>query len=110
MKLRKYAALVFGLMWVVGYFFPNWRHLMIAASLPSLLYAILLYSVLPESFHFMVTKEKTLELEQWLKKANRMSRNPRLDLTAHDIISVHHRNQHGPVTPLYTMVCTFFKQ
>lgn len=103
MALRKYAALVFGLNWVLGYcslapvayYFPTWRQLMIAASLPSLLYAILLYFVMPDSFHFMVTKEKTAELDKWLKNANKMSKNPRIDLNASAIINAHNQHQ-GP--------------
>ncbi|KAI6182570.1 putative transporter [Aphelenchoides bicaudatus] len=100
-SLRRWAALVFGLCWVVGYCllapiayaFPNWRHLIIAASLPSLLYAILLFFVMPESFHFLASTEKREELDRWLRSANKVSRNPRLDLNADIIISAHHKNQ-----------------
>jgi hypothetical protein len=89
-SLRKYAALVFGIMWVTGYcllapisyYFPNWKILMIFASLPSLLFGILFYFVIPESFHFMVTKQRKTDLDRWLKNANRVSKNPRFDLTA----------------------------
>lgn len=90
MSLRKYAALIFGLMWIVGYcilapisyYFSTWRFLMIFASLPSLLFGILFYFVLPDSFHFMITKGRTSDLRRWITLANRVSKNPRLDLNA----------------------------
>lgn len=66
---------------------------MIASSLPNLLYAILLYFILPDSFHFLVTREKKDGLNRWLMNANRVSRNPRIDLTADVIIDAHRRTQ-----------------
>ncbi|KAI6176333.1 MFS domain-containing protein [Aphelenchoides bicaudatus] len=78
-KLRDYAALVFGMLWVTGYcivgpvayFLPNWRHLMLACSIPSIFSSIAYWIVVPESFHFMMSKKMEPQLDKWLNKANK---------------------------------------
>lgn len=71
MGLRAYSALVFGLTWVIGYcvlapmayFLVNWRYLMVATSAPALLIGILYMFIIPESFHFLVSRGKSDELK-----------------------------------------------
>lgn len=41
----------------------------------------------------MVSMEKRADLDRWLKNANKVSRNPRLDLTADTIINAHQKTQ-----------------
>lgn len=99
--VRKYTIFIFGLLTafencalaVIAYLLPNWKHLMLVTSLPCLLYAIFLYFVLPESFHYVVTKEKKDDLNRWIKNANRFSSNPRKDLTADVIIDAHQKSR-----------------
>ncbi|CAD5209869.1 unnamed protein product [Bursaphelenchus okinawaensis] len=82
MKLRSYSALVFGLFWVVGYFvlaplcyyLVSWRHQIIGSSLPALVIGILYYFFVPESFHFMVSNGRVVQLKQWYRNANRYAK------------------------------------
>ncbi|KAI6193379.1 putative transporter [Aphelenchoides besseyi] len=106
MGLRKYAPAVFGITWVIGYlllapiayFFPHWRTILMAASLPSVIFAAILFFVLPNSFHWLVNEEREHELQQWLKAANRFSSHQRLDLNAVKIIRDYHRLKHSKTT------------
>ncbi|KAI6178473.1 putative transporter [Aphelenchoides besseyi] len=103
MALRKYAPLIFGLFWVIGYtllapiayFFPHWRAILVAASLPSLVSAAILFFVLPDSFHWLVNEEREEDVQQWLNAANRFARRPRLDLNAATIIRDHHKTKNS---------------
>ncbi|KAI1698309.1 major facilitator superfamily domain-containing protein [Ditylenchus destructor] len=78
-KLRSYTALVFGLMWVSGYcavgpivyWVPNWHHLMLVTSLPLIFFAGIYYSVVPESFHYLVSRGQVKDVAKWLDSANR---------------------------------------
>ncbi|KAI1721631.1 sugar transporter domain-containing protein [Ditylenchus destructor] len=80
-KLRSYTALVFGLMWVLGYcavgplayWLPNWHQLIIAVSAPLLVFAAIYYFVIPESFHYLVSRGKHEEVTNWLDSANRVA-------------------------------------
>ncbi|KAI6231379.1 putative transporter [Aphelenchoides besseyi] len=83
-SLRIYTTFFFGTQWVFGYcivaplalLFPYWRTLMIACSIPPAIAGIVLWFVLPESFHFMVQQGMEKELIVWLKKANMFNQQP----------------------------------
>jgi hypothetical protein len=85
MTIRSYSALVFGLTWVIGYctlaplayFITNWRYLMISTSLPVLITGLIYFLIIPESFHFLVSRGRLEELEKWIQKANRFSKTPK---------------------------------
>ncbi|KAI6195957.1 putative transporter [Aphelenchoides besseyi] len=104
MGLRKYAPVVFGITWVIGYlllapiayFFPHWRMILVAASLPSVIFAAILFFVLPNSFHWLVNEEREDELQRWLKAANRFTGHQ--NLNAAKIIRDHHRLKHSKTT------------
>jgi hypothetical protein len=83
-----------------------------AASLPSLLFSVILFFTLPESFHFLITKRRTKELSKWLDAVNRVSRNPRLDLTAEGIIAGHHKYQESSEQEGKSrgIICELFKR
>ncbi|CAB3405735.1 unnamed protein product [Caenorhabditis bovis] len=74
-----YAAVLFGLNWVIGYciitpismYSSSWRHLQFATSIPCIAFAILMIFLLPESFSFLVAKRKRKEVQQWIRTANR---------------------------------------
>ncbi|CAD5217800.1 unnamed protein product [Bursaphelenchus xylophilus] len=77
--LRPYTALVFGLMWVVGYcilapmdfMLHNWKPFMVALSLPSVFYAFLLQFWAPESFHFSVANGRKEQAISFVDRANK---------------------------------------
>uniref|UniRef100_A0A914IDF3 Major facilitator superfamily (MFS) profile domain-containing protein n=1 Tax=Globodera rostochiensis TaxID=31243 RepID=A0A914IDF3_GLORO len=81
MQLRAQSTLVFGLAWVLGYclvapmayFIPNWRLLITMVSAPSLLFVIIFYFTVPESFHYLVSKKQTNLIVQWIKRANKFA-------------------------------------
>ncbi|KAI3410485.1 hypothetical protein GPALN_004586 [Globodera pallida] len=81
MQLRAQSTLVFGLAWVLGYclvapmayFVPNWRLLITMVSAPSLLFVIIFYFTVPESFHYLVSKKQTNLIVQWIKRANKFA-------------------------------------
>ena len=75
----------------LSYLCANWRALLVATSAPSLVSGIVFFCVLPESFHFVVSKGREQATAQWLKSANRFGQRKRHDLTAATIISAHHR-------------------
>lgn len=74
-----HASMVFGLFWVIGYcsialvafIFPNWHHMVLVSSVPSLVLAVIFLFTIPESFHFLVEKGKREEIIDWIKKAER---------------------------------------
>uniref|UniRef100_A0A915DFD6 Major facilitator superfamily (MFS) profile domain-containing protein n=1 Tax=Ditylenchus dipsaci TaxID=166011 RepID=A0A915DFD6_9BILA len=94
MRLRSYTALVFGIMWVAGYclvgplayWLPDWRQLIIATSSPILLFALIYFFTIPESFHYLVSQGEVNKVEQWMKKANNYAnQNARAQFSAKDL-------------------------
>uniref|UniRef100_A0A183C6M1 MFS domain-containing protein n=1 Tax=Globodera pallida TaxID=36090 RepID=A0A183C6M1_GLOPA len=81
LRLRSQSALVFGLMWMVGYclvapvayFSTNWRQLIAAASGPSILFGLFYLFTIPESFHFLVAQKKLEDVKKWVGKANKFA-------------------------------------
>jgi hypothetical protein len=63
---------------------------MLACSVPSLFAAVAYWIVVPESFHFMMSKKMEPQLDQWLNKANK----PRtiVTLNAKTLIAEHMRS------------------
>uniref|UniRef100_A0A915DQD1 Organic cation transporter n=1 Tax=Ditylenchus dipsaci TaxID=166011 RepID=A0A915DQD1_9BILA len=65
-------------MWVVGYcavgplayWLPNWRQLIFTTSAPMLLFALVYYFTVPESFHYLVSKGDHNKVTEWMQKAN----------------------------------------
>uniref|UniRef100_A0AC34GL28 Uncharacterized protein n=1 Tax=Panagrolaimus sp. ES5 TaxID=591445 RepID=A0AC34GL28_9BILA len=86
------ASTFFTLLWVVGYcivpgvayFLPNWSHMMLAISIPAILFAILLLFTIPESFHFLIEKKKEKAAQKWIKKFE--SEKKKLDCDAGQLI------------------------
>uniref|UniRef100_A0A914Z844 Major facilitator superfamily (MFS) profile domain-containing protein n=1 Tax=Panagrolaimus superbus TaxID=310955 RepID=A0A914Z844_9BILA len=70
------ASTFFTLLWVVGYcivpgvayFLPDWSHIMLAISIPSILFAFILLFTIPESFHFLIDKKKEKAAQKWVEK------------------------------------------
>ena len=70
-----HASMLFGLWWVVGYcavagiayILPNWQHLMLAISIPSVIFGILFWFTIPESFQFLIEKGKRFEARKWIE-------------------------------------------
>lgn len=84
---------------------------MIASSSPSLAWAVLLYFVVPDSFHFLVSKENKDGLTRWLMNANKVSRIPRSDLTADVIIDAHRQNhKHPPNMSIKNVILELLKR
>ncbi|KAH7707510.1 sugar transporter [Aphelenchoides avenae] len=83
-SLHAYSTLAFGLAWVFGYvavaplayIFPCWRSLIIATSAPCIVFAVAYVFWLPESFQFLVLKNRREEVDAWISAANRWSRKP----------------------------------
>ncbi|KAL3088696.1 hypothetical protein niasHT_023314 [Heterodera trifolii] len=77
-ELRALSPLVFGLAWVFGYcliapmayFTSNWRLLVVLVSAPSLLFVVIFYFTIPESFHYLAIKGRIDLIIQWVKMAN----------------------------------------
>uniref|UniRef100_A0A915D4Y3 Uncharacterized protein n=1 Tax=Ditylenchus dipsaci TaxID=166011 RepID=A0A915D4Y3_9BILA len=101
MKLRSWTPLVFGLIWTVGYcavgplayWLRHWRYLMLAVSGPIMIFGLLYYFILPESFHFLISKNKIPEVNKWLRKVNQAARwkgTPHTNVQAKDLC------QHAP--------------
>uniref|UniRef100_A0A915ERI2 Uncharacterized protein n=1 Tax=Ditylenchus dipsaci TaxID=166011 RepID=A0A915ERI2_9BILA len=65
-------------MWVVGYcavgplayWLPNWRQLIFTTSAPMLLFALVYYFTIPESFHYLVLKKEQNKVTEWMRRAN----------------------------------------
>uniref|UniRef100_A0A914C430 Major facilitator superfamily (MFS) profile domain-containing protein n=1 Tax=Acrobeloides nanus TaxID=290746 RepID=A0A914C430_9BILA len=78
-NLRSYTTLVFGIQWVIGYclvaplayFFPYWRHFLVALSLPSCFFGVLFFVTIPESFHFLVGKKNFKKTSEWIESAEK---------------------------------------
>ena len=83
-----HASMIFGLFWVIGYcsialiafIFPNWHHMVLVSSIPSLILAILFFFTIPESFHFLVEKGKKKDVADWIKKAERPNKSINCDV------------------------------
>ncbi|CAD5213182.1 unnamed protein product [Bursaphelenchus okinawaensis] len=77
--LRPYTALVFGLMWVVGYcllapldfLLQSWKPFMVALSIPSVFYAFAVQFWASESFHYCVTNQKKNEAVKFVTRCNK---------------------------------------
>uniref|UniRef100_A0A0N4Z4H5 MFS domain-containing protein n=1 Tax=Parastrongyloides trichosuri TaxID=131310 RepID=A0A0N4Z4H5_PARTI len=75
-KVRSYSALIFGVVWVVGYcvigplayYFTNWRHLCIAAASPSILFSFVVFLTIPESLGFLIMKKDFEGIKNWITK------------------------------------------
>uniref|UniRef100_A0A0N4ZSG0 MFS domain-containing protein n=1 Tax=Parastrongyloides trichosuri TaxID=131310 RepID=A0A0N4ZSG0_PARTI len=75
-KLRSYSALIFGVLWVVGYcvigpiayYFTNWRHFCIVASFPSLVFSFVVFLTIPESLGFLIMKKDISGIKNWIIK------------------------------------------
>lgn len=73
-SLRPYTALFSGSMWVLGYcilapmdyLLQSWRHLMLALSVPSILYSIGIWAWAPESFHYSILNRHRKEVGDML--------------------------------------------
>lgn len=87
-KLKKH--LIFSIVGPVAYLLPNWRHLMLACSIPSILSSIAYWLIVPESFHFMMSKKMEPQLDKWLNKANKPR--PIVTVNAKTLIAEHMRN------------------
>lgn len=120
MELRTYTALIFGLLWVVGYvilapicyIFPLWRHQLIASSLPCLVFGVLYYFIIPESFHFLVSNGRTKDLKKWYENANRFSKNPQNTELIQVLVAEHSKqsNKSDKNTGDQGLLCSLFKQ
>ncbi|KAE9556585.1 hypothetical protein FO519_000279 [Halicephalobus sp. NKZ332] len=83
-----HASMVFGFFWVLGYcsialvafIYPNWHYMVFISSLPSLLFSIIFFFTIPESFHFLVEKGKKKEISDWIKKAERPNKSINCDV------------------------------
>ncbi|CAD5205828.1 unnamed protein product [Bursaphelenchus okinawaensis] len=125
---RSYAAFFFGLAWVIGYcivgplayLIPYWRHLVVVASFPSCILGVIYWFTIPESYHYMVSKGKSIELNKWLQNVNRFKQET--ELSAEDLINEHLKHQKSDGTEnktflvqlishkrilLYTMVLSY---
>uniref|UniRef100_A0A0R3S792 MFS domain-containing protein n=1 Tax=Elaeophora elaphi TaxID=1147741 RepID=A0A0R3S792_9BILA len=77
--LRGFVTLIYGVMWVVGfcavaplvYFIVNWRWLMVAYSVPSIVLAIIYYFTIPESLHFLMVSGKKKKAAKWIRNAEK---------------------------------------
>ncbi|CAI4224451.1 unnamed protein product [Auanema sp. JU1783] len=94
------ASFLFGLLWVIGYclvaplalIVPDWRYIQFIISIPSVLFGILMFFTLPESFSFLIAKERKTDAHKWISKASMFTRqeyNYDLDkIIAHDASNV----------------------
>ncbi|VDD91764.1 unnamed protein product [Enterobius vermicularis] len=92
-KLRKHAAFSFGVFWVFGYcvvapiayYFPDWILLSTINTAPTAIFALVFIFILPESFHFLVLKNKDDQVRAWINKAKRYNI-PKITLSADEIM------------------------
>uniref|UniRef100_A0A8R1V354 Major facilitator superfamily (MFS) profile domain-containing protein n=1 Tax=Pristionchus pacificus TaxID=54126 RepID=A0A8R1V354_PRIPA len=76
------ASIVFSLMWCVGYiimaplasFFPDWRILHIAISIPIIIYGFVLIIWTKESLAFLVSNRQFDKVADWVTASDRVSR------------------------------------
>ncbi|CAI4228267.1 unnamed protein product [Auanema sp. JU1783] len=76
---RPYTTLFFGLSWVLGYclvaplayFAPTWRSLIMLSVSPLLLYAVLGFLFVPETLHFLVSKNKMDRIDQFIRSIDK---------------------------------------
>ncbi|CAD6191302.1 unnamed protein product [Caenorhabditis auriculariae] len=77
-----YASVLFGVAWVLGYciitpfaiFFPSWRYLQLATSLPTFIFGIVMFFTLPESISLLIQKKKSSEVLSWVHTASRLGK------------------------------------
>ncbi|MCP9264225.1 hypothetical protein DINM_022247 [Dirofilaria immitis] len=75
--LRGFVTLMYGVMWVIGYcaiaplayFIYNWRFLMIAYSVPSIIIAVIYFLTIPESLHFLIVNGRKQKAAKWIRNA-----------------------------------------
>ncbi|VDK66934.1 unnamed protein product [Onchocerca ochengi] len=75
--LRGLVTLMYGIMWVVGYctvaplnyFIINWRWLMVAYSVPSVIIAGVYFLIIPESLHFLIVNGRKQKAAKWIRNA-----------------------------------------
>lgn len=68
--------MLFGFLWVTGYcavagiayFLPNWQHFMLATSLPIILFAVIFWLTIPESFQYLIEKCERKKAKKWIRK------------------------------------------
>jgi hypothetical protein len=73
---------------------------MLATSIPSLIFGILYSFIIPESFHFLVSRGRVDQLKVWIQRANRFAKHPR-DLKIAELLVHSHsvagaKNVEGP--------------
>nr|CRZ25404.1 Bm4958 [Brugia malayi] len=77
--LRGFVTLIYGVMWVVGfcavaplvYFIANWRWLMTAYSVPSIVFAAIYFFTIPESLHFLIVNGRKERAAKWIRNAEK---------------------------------------
>ncbi|CAH1775012.1 unnamed protein product [Owenia fusiformis] len=72
-SLQMFWAAGYMLLALLGYFIPNWRHLEMVISLPTLL-MISYYWLLPESMRWLLAKDRVEEAEVILQRAAKMNK------------------------------------
>uniref|UniRef100_A0A0K0EY76 Solute carrier family 22 member 13 (inferred by orthology to a human protein) n=1 Tax=Strongyloides venezuelensis TaxID=75913 RepID=A0A0K0EY76_STRVS len=81
-QIRSFSALVFGILWVVGYciiaplayYFTDWRYLCFFTALPSLIFSFIIFLSVPESLNFLINRKKMKEIKNWLKNNKKFSK------------------------------------
>uniref|UniRef100_A0A0K0E5Y1 MFS domain-containing protein n=1 Tax=Strongyloides stercoralis TaxID=6248 RepID=A0A0K0E5Y1_STRER len=83
LKSHPIIALLCNLMWAIGlillvsiaYFFSNWRTIIIIVNTMVIVLSIILWFVLLESLHFLFEKKDKKNIEIWINKVNKFSKN-----------------------------------
>uniref|UniRef100_A0A1I7UJX8 MFS domain-containing protein n=1 Tax=Caenorhabditis tropicalis TaxID=1561998 RepID=A0A1I7UJX8_9PELO len=81
-RSQSLTSIFFGVSWVCGYcflaplsvWFPTWRSLQFATSIPNVVVALFLMLTLPESLGYSVDKNDRKSVEKWIKKNEVFSR------------------------------------
>uniref|UniRef100_A0A915PZ18 Major facilitator superfamily (MFS) profile domain-containing protein n=1 Tax=Setaria digitata TaxID=48799 RepID=A0A915PZ18_9BILA len=77
--LRGFVTLIYGVMWVIGYcsvaplayFTTNWRWLIVAYSVPSVILAAIYFFTIPESLHFLMVNNRKQKAAKWIRNAEK---------------------------------------
>lgn len=75
-RSQSLTSIFFGVSWVCGYcflaplsiWFPTWRGLQFATSIPNVIVAVILFITLPESLGYSIEKNDRQSVEKWIQK------------------------------------------
>ncbi|CEF64907.1 Solute carrier family 22 member 13 [Strongyloides ratti] len=81
-KIRSFSALIFGVIWVVGYcviaplayYFTDWRDFCFFTALPTLIFSFIVFATIPESLGFLIYKKRMDDIKKWLKYNKKFSK------------------------------------